>query len=189
MKYYLAFAIPASIALMIVLAIYVFLGGNTWQNFLPNFLATILGAIIGIPIAIGINNHLQQTAEKERWAKILPLLREELFVNLTQLSGWQKSQNPRIETVYTDTFLETGSWDVFSNNGALTSVRDPKLLNQLSRAYSSIRIVRQLTERYMDLVHLSHESERKLLLTLVEGLIRKGVDNAVEEISAALRVL
>jgi hypothetical protein len=149
-----AYLIPVIVVVAALVAVYMLLGVNVWENFLPNFLATMLGAIVGIPIAIGINN--QQDAKKERLQKekIIPILREELLVNLTHLSSWQKSNSQKLETVYTSIFLEESAWATFSDSGELAFVKDVKLLQKISHAYSTIRSVKQLSERYMELVHL-----------------------------------
>jgi hypothetical protein len=177
------------VVFIIIPSIYFFLGDTIWLDFLPNFLATFLGAVIGIPIAIGINNYIDQISQKRHKEKITPLLNEELLVNMSHLSSWQKSQTSKIEIVYKGIFLETGLWDVLSENGELTCIREPKILSQLSYTYSLLRILKELTERYMDLVHLSDEKERELLQSLVAQLIGKGIDSAIEEITKTSRVL
>jgi hypothetical protein len=188
-KAFSVFLIPIIIVVIVMIAIYLFLGISIWQNFLSNFLATILGAIIGIPIAIGINNQQEAKNEKLRKEKIIPLLREELLVNLTQLSSWQKSDFQKIETVYTGIFLEDGAWVAFSDSEELAFIQDPTLLKQLSHAYGSIRIVKQLSERYMDLVHLSDQKEKELLLNLVAINISKGIDAAIEGVTSAVKAI
>jgi hypothetical protein len=183
------FFIPVIIVGAIMIGIYLFLGVSIWQSFLSNFLATILGAIIGIPIAIGISNQQETKNENLKKEKIIPLLQEELFVNLTQLSGWQKSNIQKLETVYTGIFLEDGAWVAFSDSGELAFIHDPSLLKQLSHAYNSIRIVKKLSERYMDLVHLSDQKEKELLLNVVAILISKGIDVAIEDVTFALKAI
>ena len=84
------YLIPAIVVVAALVAVYMLLGANVWENFLPNFLATMLGAIVGIPIAIGINNQQEAKKEKLQKEKIIPILREELLVNLTHLSELAK---------------------------------------------------------------------------------------------------
>ena len=165
----------------IIASIYFFIN-IFWMDFLPNFLATFLGAIIGIPIAIGINNYIEKQVEKERKNKIIPLLREELLVNMVHLASWQKSQTQKIELVYKSILLETSSWDGFFANGDLTSISDPETLIHVSHAYNSIRIVKSLTERYMDLVCLPVGEEREMLLSLVGKILSKGINEAIIDI-------
>jgi hypothetical protein len=181
------YLIPAIVVIAALVAVYLLLGTQIWENFLPNFLATMLGAIVGIPIAIGINN--QQEAKKERLQKekIIPILREELLVNLTQLSSWQKSNSQKLETVYTSIFLEDSAWAAFSDSGELAFIKDVDILKKISHAYGTVRTVKQLSERYMELVHLSDQKERELLQTPVAYLISKGIDTAIEDVSIALK--
>lgn len=181
--------IPAIVVVAALLAVYMLLGANVWENFLPNFLATMLGAIVGIPIAIGINNQQEAKKEKLQKEKIIPILREELLVNLTHLSSWQKSNFQKLETVYNSIFLEESAWTTFSDSGELAFIKDVKLLQKISHAYSTIRSVKQLSERYMELVHLPDQKERELLQTPVAYLISRGIDTAVEDISIALKSL
>jgi hypothetical protein len=181
------YLIPAIVVITALVAVYLLLGTQIWENFLPNFLATMLGAIVGIPIAIGIHN--QQEAKKERLQKekIIPILREELLVNLTQLSSWQKSKSQKLETVYTSIFLEDSAWAAISDSGELAFIKDVDILKKISHAYSTVRTVKQLSERYMDLVHLSDQKERELLQTPVAYLISRGIDTAIEDVSIALK--
>jgi hypothetical protein len=183
------YLVPAIVIVAVLVAVYLLLGTTIWENFLPDFLATMLGAIVGIPIAIGISN--QQEAKKERLqkGKIIPILREESLVNLTQLSSWQKSNSQKLETVFTSIFLEDSSWKAFSDSGELAFIKDVDLLKKISHAYSTIRTVKQLSERYMELLHLSDQNERELLQTPVAFLIRRGIDTAIEDISIALKSL
>jgi|GEM_PF-2837243 len=183
------FLVPIIIVLVLMLVIYRFLGSSIWQNFLSNFLATILGAIIGIPIAIGISNRQKTEDKKLQKGIIVPLLREELLVNLCHLSSWQKSDFQKMETVYAGIFLEDGAWDAFSDSGELAFIQDPSLLKHLSHAYGSIRLVRQLSERYMDLVHLADQKEKELLLNLIAVNLSKGIDAAIEDVNSALSAI
>jgi hypothetical protein len=183
------YLIPAIVVVAALVAVYLLLGAKVWEGFLPDFLATMLGAIVGIPIAIGINNQQEIKKEKLQKEKIIPILREELLVNLTQLSGWQKSSSQKLETVYTSIFLEDSSWAAFSDSGELAFIKDVKLLQKISHAYSTIRSVKQLSERYMELVHLSDQKERELLQTPVAYLISRGIDTAIEDVSIALKSL
>ncbi|MBN2266891.1 MAG: hypothetical protein JW725_00930 [Candidatus Babeliaceae bacterium] len=181
------YLVPIIVVIAALIAVYLFLGSSTWQDFLPNFLATMLGAIVGIPIAISINN--QQEAKKDRIQKdkIVPLLREELLVDFGHLASWQKSNFQKLETVYTGIFLEDSAWKAFSDSGELAFIKDPELLKKISHAYSSMSILKLLSERYMDLAHLPDQKERDLLQAPVAYLISKGIDSALEDVSAALK--
>ena len=181
------FLIPIVIVIVATIAVNLLLGVKIWENFLPNFLATMLGAIVGIPIAFGINNQQEAIKEKLQKEKIIPILREELLVNLTHLSNWQKSNSQKLEIVYTGIFLEDSAWVAFSDSGELASIKDIDLLMNISHAYSTIRTVKQLSERYMELVHLYDQKEKELLQTPVAYLISKGIDTSIEDISIALK--
>ena len=105
-----------------------FFDTSFWQNFVSNTLATIVGAVIlGIPIALWLNKHQEKSSEKERKKKILSLLREELLINLTQLSGWEKNDNKRIEVNIIGPFLRNESWKAFSDGGELQWIKNPIL--------------------------------------------------------------
>lgn len=183
------YLIPAIVVVVALAAVYLLLGVKIWENFLPNFLATMLGAIVGIPIAIGINNQQEAKREKLQKERIIPILREELLVNLTQLSSWQKSNSQKLETVYSSIFLEDSAWTAFSDSGELAFIKDLELLRKISHAYSTLRTVKQLSERYMELVHLSDQKERELLQTPVAYLINRGIDTSIEDVSIALKSL
>jgi hypothetical protein len=181
------YLIPAIIVVAALVAVYLLLGARIWENFLPNFLATMLGAVVGIPIAIGINNQQETKNERLQKEKIIPILREELLVNLTQLSSWQKSNSQKLETVYTSIFLEDSAWSAFSDGGELAFIKDVDVIKKISHAYNTVRTVKQLSERYMELVHLSDQKERELLQTPVAYLISRGIDTAIEDVSLALK--
>jgi hypothetical protein len=179
------FFIPGVIVFAVVVAIYLILGAAVWQNFLGNFLATMLGAIVGIPIAIWLSNKQRHVEDSIQKAKIVPMLREELLVNMAHLSSWEKSNFQKMEIVYTGIFLEDDAWDALSASGQLAFIRDVNLLLKLGHAYNSIRIVKQLSERYMALIHLADQQERELLLGVVGPLLGKGIGVAIEDIRAA----
>lgn len=181
------FLVPIILVIVAPLAIYLLLGAQTWQDFLPNFLATMLGAIIGIPIAIGISNQQETKREQAQKEKIIPILKEELFVNLGHLSSWQKSNSQKLETVYSSIFLEDSAWSAFSDSGELEFIKDVEVLKKISHAYNTVRTVKELSERYMELIHLPDMKERDLLQTPVAYLISRGIDTAIEDISTAIK--
>jgi hypothetical protein len=181
------FLIPIIVVIAATFTVYLLLGADVWENFLPNFLATMLGAIVGIPIAFGINNQQEAKKEELQKEKIIPILREELMVNLTHLSSWQKSNTQKLESVYTSIFLEDSAWSAFSDSGELAFIKDVDLLMKISHAYSTVRTVKELSERYMELVHVPDQKERELLQTPVAYLISRGIDTSIEDISMALK--
>lgn len=181
------FLVPIILVIVAPVVIYLLLGAQTWQDFLPNFLATMLGAIVGIPIAIGINNQQETKKELAQKEKIIPILKEELFVNLGHLSSWQKSNSQKLETVYSSIFLEDSAWSAFSDSGELEFIKDVEVLKKISHAYNTVRTVKELSERYMELIHLPDIKERELLQTPVAYLISRGIDTAIEDISTAIK--
>ena len=182
-----SFFVPIIILIVAPVAIYLLLGVQTWRDFLPNFLATMLGAIVGVPIAISINNQQETKREQVQKEKIIPILQEELLVNLGHLSGWQKSNSQKLEVVYTSIFLEDSAWSAFSDSGDLEFIKDVEILKKISHAYNTVRTVKELSERYMELIHLPDMKERELLQTPVAYLISKGIDTAIEDISTAIK--
>jgi hypothetical protein len=182
-----SFLVPIVLVIVAPVAIYLLLGAQTWQDFLPNFLATMLGAIVGIPIAIGISNQQETKKEQAQKEKIIPILKEELFVNLGHLSNWQKSNSQKLETVYSSIFLEDSAWSAFSDSGELEFIKDVEVLKKISHAYNTVRTVKELSEKYMELIHLSDVKERELLQTPVAYLISRGIDTAIEDISTAIK--
>ena len=149
----------------------------------------MFGAMIGIPIAFWINRQVQASEEKVQRGRIIPALREELFVNLGHLSSWQKSGLQKLETVYLGIFLEDSSWKAFSNSGQLSFIKDAKMLGDISLAYEGIRILRELSERYIDLVKLPDQKERDFLQAPIAILISKGIDDALDYLETAIKAL
>ena len=146
-----------------------------WQNFASNALATFLGAIVGIPIALWLSRHQEKIAKKERKSKILHLLREELFEDYTILSGWQKAdvheKNQDIHSI--GPVLKDESWRAFSDGGELEWIKDPVLLSNLSDAYYHVRLIRQLSDRYLNIIYLSIESDFEHTLDYYSNLLDK----------------
>ena len=171
--------------LIVIVVIYLVGGSVFWQNFFSNFLATLLGAIVGIPTAIWLSDKQRKLEDKAQSSRITPLLQEELRVNTTHLSSWQKSDFQKVETLYSGIFLEDGAWTAFSASGELAFIHDPQLLKKLGHAYNSIRIVRSLSERYVNLTQLSDQNEREFLVGIVGPLLAKGISVALEDIRTA----
>ena len=136
-----SFFLPIVVFGAILFALYRFLSPDTWQAFYPNFLSTMFGAMVGVPIAFWINRQVQASDEKLQRDKIIPKLREELFVNLGHLSSWQKSGMQKLETIYLGIFLEDSAWNAFSSSGQLSFIKDAKMLGDISHAYEGIRIL------------------------------------------------
>ena len=181
---------------LILVALLVYIGNNVFhssfvQDFTSNFLSTILGVIVGIPIALWTADYQERAAEQLRKAKILSLLREELLVNLTQLSGWQKENDDRRqrEMFVLGGFLRDESWRSFSDGGELQWLRDPTLLSELSWAYGSIKTVSYLLEKYDSAGHLERGLYTAKTLSYINDMLEKGVAEACESIEKALSVI
>ena len=188
-EFFRPFLLPVLVFGAILFALYKLLSTDTWQAFFPNFLSTMLGAIIGIPIAFWINRQVQSSEEHIQRNRIIPALREELFVNFGHLSSWQKSGMQKLETVYLGVFLEDSAWKAFSNSGQLSFIKDAEMLEKISHAYEGIRILRELSERYIDLVQLPDQKERDFLQAPVAILISKGIDDALDYLETAIKAI
>jgi hypothetical protein len=159
-----------------------------WQNFVSNTLATIVGVVIlGIPIALWLNKHQEKSSEKERKKKILSLLKEELFTNLTLLSGWEKNDNKQIEVNIIGPFLRNESWKAFSDGGELQWIKNPILLSELAQAYSYIRTLQELSDKYINLFYIAHdENTRTKAIKLLWEMIEKGITETIDMVTSAL---
>ena len=179
------FIIPGVLVFSVLVVIYLMVDVAFWQSFFSNFLATTLGAIIGIPTAIWLSNQQMKKEDAAQKSRIIPLLKEELLVNMVHLSSWQKSDFQNLETLHSDIFLEDDVWSAFSASGELGFIHDPQLLKNLGHAYNSIRIVKNLSERYIKLAQLTDQNKRELLINDIGPLLAKGVDEAIEDIRTA----
>jgi hypothetical protein len=191
---------PFTIAIIFLIVVLIVIGGHYifrssfLQDFSSNFLSTILGVIVGIPIAFWTSNYQDRVAEKERKTKILHLLQEELFVNLTQLSGWLKSPAKYYELFIMGGFLKDEVWKSFSDGGELQWIKDPTLLNQLSWAYSSIKTVKYISEKYFTYAYLPKgenrmDIDRGKAEDYMRKMLDKGMSEACERISEALKAI
>lgn len=176
---------------MIALLVFIYFTSGTpfWQSFFSNFLATLLGAIVGIPTAIWLSNLQHKKDDDAQRSRIVPVLQEELLVNMTQLSRLYESGFRKFETVYAGIFLEDDAWQAFTSNGELAFINDPNLLKKLSHAYNSVRVVQRLCERYIELANLTDPKDRQYLQNIIEPLLTKGVSVAIEDIETAFRAI
>ena len=167
-----------------------FFDTSFWQNFVSNALATFLGAIIGIPIALGLSRHQEKISEKERKKKILELLREELMINLTHLSGWDKAKDKKAQAIIIGPFLRDESWKAFSDGGELEWIKNPKLISELANAYSYIRLMQQLSERYLSLLYMTpNEKTHPIAIDFIWAMVEKGINESTEMVMVALKAI
>ncbi len=167
-----------------------FFDTSFWQNFVSNALATFVGAVVGIPIALWLNRHQEKSSEKERKEKILRLLQEELTINLGHLSEWNKTRHKERYANIIGPFLRDESWMGFSDGGELEWIKDPALLSELANAYSYIRLLQQLTERYFNLVHLSYQGNvDNITINNLWEMVDKGFVESADMVSSALKAI
>ena len=156
-----------------------------WKDFVSNAFSTFLGALVGIPIALGISGYQNKQQESERKHKILRILMQELMMNFGQLTRWDKSKNPLSITSELCVFLKTEYWKAFSDGGELQWIKDPVLLTDIAEAYNFIRMMKELSERYLDLQQSSHHTAAKEPLAHIWKLLVKGIELTKLEISKA----
>ena len=158
-----------------------------WQSFVSNALATFLGAGLGVLGALWLSKHQEKSAEKERKNKILRLLFSELLVNVTHLSGFQKSQIKHREALTLSAVLRNESWKAFSDGGELEWIKDPKLLDELSEAYFAIRSVMNLSDKYCQ-VSMYETNEMSFWTgSNLASTIDYGVQYALETLDSAFK--
>jgi hypothetical protein len=161
-----------------------------WDSFLSNLLATSVGLIVGIPIAITLSKYQEREVEKERKAKILKLLRTELFVNLTQLSSWKESGSDDTELIIMGGFLKNDAWKAFSDGGELEWIKDPELLGDLSWAYSTIQSVKYVLEKHYSLEYIvKTRGDKAHKVSYARKMIKSGVDESIRVINEAIKAI
>ncbi len=158
-----------------------------WKDFLSNALATFLGALVGIPIALWISRYQAKIEEKERKLKILRLLKHELLMNFGKLTRWDTSVNPISITSELCIFLKTEYWKAFSDGGELQWIKDPELLSMIAEAYNFIRMIVELSNRYLDIEQARNTALNENALSHIWGLLKDGVEHAKSEITSALQ--
>jgi hypothetical protein len=162
-----------------------------WQDFVSNALATFLGAIVGIPIALWLSRYQEKIVEKERKNKILRLLRGELLENLSVLSGWEKAdylkKNRDIHSI--GPVIKDESWKAFSDGGDLEWIKDPTLLSNLADAYYHVRIIRQISDRFLNIIYLGGDDADKPAIEYFADLLDRGIVNGSKVIYSVLHEL
>jgi len=117
-----------------------------WQDFVANSLATLLGVGAGIPIALWINNLLEQSSEKEHKQKILHLLCDELEYNSKILSSWITTGAKKEDVEILVLELKHEVWSAFSDGGETQWIKDPILLGKLANVFFDIKALLNLAE-------------------------------------------
>ena len=171
-------------------AIYYLSSDAFWEGFLSNLLATVIGLIIGIPVAIYISNYQEKASEKERKEKIIELLREELFVNLNHLISYAKNTDKDAILLVLSGFLKDESWRAFSEGGELEWIKDPKLLSDISWAYSSIQTVKYILEKHYSLIyHTDYRLNKQQGMIYLRDMVEKGIIEAITDIEKAIKAM
>jgi hypothetical protein len=156
-----------------------------WQSFVSNAFATFIGAGLGVLGALWLSKHLEESSEKERKKKILDLLFNELLINLSRLSGFQKSHTKHKEALILSALLRNESWMAFSDGGELEWIKDPKLLDDLSDAYYAIRSVMNLSDKYCQVSMLDTNPMSSWTSSNLSSTIEYGVQFAIERLDIA----
>jgi hypothetical protein len=158
-----------------------------WQSFVSNALATFIGAALGVLGALWLSRYQEKSSEKERKKKILRLLINELLGNLTQLSGFQKSQIRNRDALTLSALLRDESWKAFSDGGEREWIKDPKLLDDLSEAYFAIRSVMNLSDKYCQASMFETNAMSFWTGSNLASTIENGVQYALESLDSAFK--
>jgi len=158
-----------------------------WQSYLSNALATMVGILIGVPVTIWIASIQEQETEIERRNRILGLLRRELLVNFGQLAGWGRHEDKRIEVSTLSEFLRDELWVAASSADELKWIKDSNLLSELANAYSSIRMVKSMADKYYNLSQFFGKQTSPRVVHHVWDMLENGVPLALEDISHVLK--
>jgi hypothetical protein len=164
-----------------------FFSTEFWQSFVSNAFATFIGAGLGVLGALWLSKLQKESSEKERKKKILDLLFNELLINLTHLSGFQKSQIKHKDALTLSAILRNESWKAFSDGGELEWIKDPKLLDNLSEAYYAIRSVMNLSDKYCQVSMLETNPMSFWTSSNLASTIEHGVQYAIESLDLAFK--
>ena len=163
---------------------------NLMKDFLPDVVATLLGAVIGIPIALWLSNFQGNREQKRRKEKILGLLREELLENIGTLGRWDAGdKNFMIESIHLLIFIKAKHWDAFSDGGELQWINNPNLLGEIADAYNSLRMMKDLCDKYFVILPLQEYDQSKSSITEIMSLIESGVGQTITEIESAVEAI
>lgn len=119
-----------------------------WDNLMGNMLATVLALIAGIPIALGINRLAQTHEENQKQLNarkkekdILSLINEELDFSYNSL--FLKGKKGNLISITTQP-LKSSLWEALISSEDIKFIEDPKLLNRISSAYYSLKIIQNI---------------------------------------------
>jgi hypothetical protein len=120
------------------------------QDFATNWLATFMGIVIGVPLAFWANEHQERITEKERKTKILKSLYDELEYSKIEFDNLKDTETIKLESGVLSSLLRDEIWNAFSDGGELQWIKDIVLLSIIADAYSTIRSVSNLADRWYD---------------------------------------
>jgi len=160
------------------------------KDFVSNSLATLLGVAVGIPVGLWVAESQDRRAEAERRNKVLGLLRGELLVTIGSLSGWGKHAPKPLEASAFSEFLRDDRWAAFADGGQLQCIRDPDLLAAISDAYTTVRMVKSIADKYFNVVSIGSPGSPGLGLTeYIREMLERGIQEALADVGKAARMI
>jgi predicted outer membrane lipoprotein len=160
-----------------------------WYDLLSNTIATFIGAGLGVLGALWLSHSHERKTEKVRKKKILLVLKVELMENLSPLKDWVDSGKKKVEVICLTGLLKDVSWEVFSNGGELEWIKDPSLLSELSDAFSVIRSIRNLANRYFDMIEFPTNETSSIATNNVWKMLDGAVTYAEHQIPKTLEAI
>lgn len=127
-------------------------------SFVSNFLSSLLGVVIGFLIVMGIHAYLRRKMEREREQQIIHLIKEELKTNADVLKSLIEEQQ-RKQFTYIYLTLRDDLWIALSASGSLRGIKNTEMVGRFSNAYSLIRIVADLSDKYYRHTYLNSIGE------------------------------
>ena len=187
------FTLPAVIGLLVFALLVFFVvdyDSSLRKDFVSNSLATLLGVAVGVPVGFWVAEHQERRAEAERRNKVLGLLRGELIVTIGTLSGWGKHAPKPIEASAFSEFLRDDRWAAFADGGELECIREPELLASISDAYTTVRMVKSIADKYFNIVSFGSPGSPGLGLTeYLRDMLERGIQEALADVDKAARMI
>ena len=165
--------------------LYFFLNYYFGQSFFSEVFATFIGAVLGVITAIWLRNRYDRRTEIDRKKVILRELLKELMMNFGGLARLELEPNYLVKTARLEWRLKTQFWDTFSDSGDLKWIKNPELLSAIAEAYNFINMMQALSNRYIELLHLSKFDENLEAIDFVTEVLDQGILNTRQEISKA----
>ena len=172
------------------------------QDFLANLIATIIGVMLGVPTGLWLESRVESRTEQKRQQavaqdratrlrKLLTLIDNELSTNLEHVRYCRDQSLDLVTAVYLGSRLTDELWSAISDAGELQLIEDLELMAAVSRAYSAIRELRFIGEKYFtagDLIRMSGSLELSDFFSgYSSGLLSKSQES-LQEALGAIRV-